>query len=116
MNENVVLRRSDKKILQGEKGESDFKDFSTRKSQIRSRVRRRSDELVDEIELLHEAGEQAVARQLVRTLCEESEYLIHAPLQSRIEELEREIEEIERRSSDVERIKNELEEIQEQIV
>lgn len=115
MNEHVVLRKSDKEILEGEKDESDFQDFSTRKSQIRTRVRRRGDELVDEIDLLHEAGENAIARELVRTLCSESEYLIRAPLESRIEEIERKIEEIERQCSDVERIKTEIDEIKEEL-
>lgn len=115
MTDNVVLRNSDKQILRGEKDDSDFDDYSTRRSQIRTRVRNRSEALVKELQLLDDAGETELAMQLLETILEQSNMTPHSDLKSRIERFESDLHQIERRCAEVEQMKAELEELREQL-
>lgn len=115
MTENVVLRKSDKEILSGEKDDSDYDDYSTRRSQIRTRVRNRSEALVEELELLVDAGETEVAQHLLETILEQSNMRTNADLESRIQRFESDLQQIERRCSEVEHMRAELEDIREQL-
>jgi DNA repair exonuclease SbcCD ATPase subunit len=115
MSENVVLRKSDKEILNGEKDDSDYDDYSTRRSQIRTRVRNRSEALVEELQLLDYAGETEDAQHLLETIIDQSHTRTISEIESRIQRIESDIQQIERRCSDVEQLKAELEEIREQL-
>ena len=111
----MVLRKSDKEILRGEKGESDFQDFPTRQSQIRTRVRRRSEALAEEVQLLREAGEGDIAEELLQSVCGEAGFVVNSRLHMRLKVIERELDDLERRYGDIERLKAEIESIQEQL-
>lgn len=115
MTENVVLRNSDKEILRGKKDDSDYDDYSTRKSQIRTRVRNRSEALVEELQLLDEAGETEVANNLLDTILNQSDLLTPPKLENRIERFESDLQQIERQCAEVDRLKSELEEIRSSI-
>lgn len=115
MGENVILRNSDKEILRGEKDDSDFSDYSTRRSQIRTRVRNRSQALAEELELLDEAEETELADQLREVVLEQSSMAPHSELEARIERFESYLRQLERRCTEVEQLKTELDEIREQL-
>lgn len=115
MSDNVILLNSDKRILQGEKDENDYKDFSNRKSQIRTRVRNRSKALAEELELLDEAEETELANQLRKVVLEHSSIAPHSDLEARVERFESDLRQIERHCTEVEQLKTELDEIREQL-
>ena len=115
MTENVILRNSDKEILRGEKDDSDFSDYSTRRSQIRTRVRNRSKALAEELELLDDAEESELADQLREAITEQSSKTTRSDLIVRLERLESDLRQFEQRCSEVERLKTELEEIRDQL-
>lgn len=115
MTENVVLRKSDKEVLSGEKSEADFDDFSTRKSQIRTRVRNRSGALADELALLQEAGEDELVEELTHSLAEQTNVIIAPNLSERIDRLERELDDIERRCNGIPELREELAELREML-
>lgn len=115
MAENVILRNSDKEILRGEKDDSDFSDYSTRRSQIRTRVRNRSQALAEELELLDEAEETELADQLRKLILEQSSMAPRSELEARIEQFESDLRQIERQCSEVEQLKTDLDEIREQL-
>lgn len=115
MTENVLLRNSDKEILRGEKNDSDFSDYSTRRSQIRTRVRNRTEALAEELELLDDAEESELADQLRQAIVGQSSTTAHTDLEARLERLESDLQQIERQCSEVERLKTELEDIREQL-
>jgi len=111
MAENVVLLPSDKAILRGERDESDYKDYSTRKSQIRNRVKRRSRALARELQLLNDTGETEVAENLLEVILEESDSAIHFDLEARVRRMESDLNRIEQCCSEVDRLKREIEQI-----
>lgn len=115
MTENVILRNSDKEILRGKKEDSDFSDYPTRRSQIRTRVRNRSEALAEELELLEDAEETELADQLREMILEQSPMAVHSDLEARIEQFEADLRRVEQRCSDVERLKTELNEIRDQL-
>lgn len=115
MTENVILRNSDKEILRGEKDDSDYSDYSTRRSQIRTRVRNRSKALAEELELLEDAEETELADQLREVILEQSPMMAHSDLEARIEQFESDLRQVERRCSEVERLKTELDQIRDQL-
>lgn len=112
---DVIMYPSDKEILRGEKGESDFADFSNRISQIGSRVRTRTSVLVDEIRLLQDSDMEHLAQEILHKFIENFDDLEKGDLAERLERLSKEIEEVERVCDDIPAIQDELKVIREQI-
>lgn len=110
--DNVILLNSDKRILKGEKDENDYKNFSNRKSQIRSRVNNRSEILAREIELLNESGEGGVVDNLVNELTSTTGLVARSELVQRVDEMERKLHEIERQCDELPVVQGQLQEVQ----
>lgn len=115
MSDNVVLLNSDKEILRGEREESDFQNYSTRRSQIRTRVRKRSKALLEEIQLLADNGESEVAEYLLEHLLKGSDMVHQSNLREQIERLESDLVRIEQSYSEVQRLKDELDSLRDMV-
>lgn len=115
MPENVVLLNSDKEILRGERDSSDYNDYSTRRSQIRLRVRKRGKAITEELKLLEEAGESQVAEDLLESILEQAGSVVRADLESKVERIESDLQRIEKRCAEIEHLRSELEDVQRQL-
>jgi len=115
MSDNAILTSRDKEILVGEAKPAEFSDFENRKSKIRSRVRRRSNTLVNEIELLDEKGEEELVDEFCQTIGSEIYQLGTRHILHEIDQLEHDIEEIEKKTSEIERVRTEIQELREEV-
>lgn len=113
MSDNAILTTRDKEILAGKADPADFSDFENRKSKIRSRVRRRSDALVAEIELLSDKGEEELVDEFCETIGSEVRQLGARDLLEELDRIERELEEIDKKTSDIDRLQSEIEDLRE---
>jgi len=115
MSDNAILTTRDKEILSGEVDPAEFSDFENRKSKIRSRVRRRSEELVTEIELLSKRGEEELVDDFCKTVGSEITRLGSRDILKELDRIERDLGEIERKTTDIDRVRSELQELREEV-
>lgn len=115
MSDNAILTSRDKEILAGEADPAEFSDFENRKSKIRSRVRRRSDAIVSEIELLSEKGEEELVNEFCETVGSEIHRLGTRDILNELDRIERDLEEIERKTSDIDRVRSEIQELRKEV-
>lgn len=110
-----MLTSRDKEILRGEISSGDYADFENRMAKIRHRVRRRSQALAEEANLLIDAGETAVVDEFCQTLTEEVHCLEHSDVEKRLRRIEKDLERIEAQHSDIESLKSELDEVRNEL-
>lgn len=115
MSDNAILTSRDKEILAGEADPAEFSDFGNRKSKIRSRVRRRSDALVAEIELLSKEGEEELVDEFCETIGSEIHRLAARDILKELHRLERDLDEIEGKTAEIDRVRSEIQELREQV-
>lgn len=115
MNDHVLLIKADKDILAGKRDESEFANFTTRKSQIRWRVRNRGKALVQEIELLGESGEEELVVEVVDHLIEEVDALARSDVVDQLDRLERDLRDIEQKCEEISTLRSRLQEIEQQL-
>jgi len=115
MSNNAILTSRDKEILRDEISPDDYADYENRIAKIRYRVRRRSQAVAEEVNLLIDAGEKAVVNEFCETLTEDVHRLEHTDVERRLSHIERELEKIEAQHSDIESLKSELEEVRNEL-
>lgn len=115
MSDNTILTSRDKEILRDEVSPDGYADFENRMAKIRYRVRRRSQALAEEVNLLIDAGETAVVDEFCQTLTEEVHCLEHADVEKRLRRIEKDLERIESQHSDIESLKSELDEVRNEL-
>lgn len=115
MSDNAILTTRDKEILAGKADPAEFSDFENRKSKIRSRVRRRSDALVAEIELLSNEGEEDLVEDFCETIGSEIHRLGSREFLKELDRIERDLDEIERKTSEIDRLRSEIQDLREAV-
>lgn len=115
MGENAILTATDKKILRGEIDEETYKDYSNRISKIRTRVRKRSEALVDEIQLLNQSGEEEVVDKILNEILTEVDHDTGKNLDGELRQLERDLQEVEDMCDEIPLIRSRLERLKEEL-
>lgn len=109
-----LLTRRDVEILEGDADESEFSNYANRRAKIRTRVRNRSKALVDEIQLLRQAGEEELADDSLETITEGLAQVEHSNVAKQIQDLKTDLDRIEQRCSELPEIRERIDELEDQ--
>lgn len=115
MSDDAILTSRDKEILQRDADPDEFSDFNNRISKIRSRVNRRREALVSEIELLRDFGEEELVEDFLSYLSDNTDNLSATDLKQRVERLSRDLDRIEESCSELSSIRDRLTEIEQEL-
>lgn len=113
MVDDAILTSRDKEILRGDVDPDKYDDFRNRRYKIRSRVRRRTRSLVQEINLLLDSEEEELVNEFLQTIASQVDGLNSSDMEHRIDRIRRDLDKIE--NNELASVRSKLEEIEDEL-